>query len=180
VKKEKTKTNVPSNAALSEVSDLVAQLIAVEDEVAIAENELSAKKEQLRLLSEERVPVAMDELGLEKVTLTSGEQVAVKRQLRASIPKARLAEGLAWLRGNGHDDIIKNQVIAEFGRGEDARATELLENLRRGEYVATAKMTVNHQTLGATVRELTEEGVEVPHDILGVYEAVQTKITRKR
>ena len=58
----------------------------------------------------------------EEVTTTkykgSERIIEVKPFYSASIPKDRKGEAFEWLRIHGYDDIIKNQVSVQFGRGE--------------------------------------------------------------
>ena len=56
-----------------------------------------------------------------------------------------------WLRENGLDDIIKNEVSVQFGKGEDSRAQELLSLAGLNGYEPTQRQKVEPMTLMASI-----------------------------
>ena len=73
------------------------------------------------------------------------------------------------MRDNGHEDLIKNTITCDFGRGEDGNAKVLKETLTGSGVSYTDKTAVHPQTLKAFVREQVESGQNLPLDLLGVY-----------
>ena len=67
-------------------------------------------------LSVENIPALMDEMGLERIDVDG--LTVEKDDCHASIPQDRKEEAFAWLRENGLDDIIKNDVTCSFGKGK--------------------------------------------------------------
>ena len=79
---------------------------------------MKAVKLEKHKLSTENIPALMDEMGMDRVDV-DGLTVSRKMIVHASIPSDRKEEAFAWLRENGLDDIIKNDVTCSFGKGED-------------------------------------------------------------
>ena len=100
-----------------QLSDLVRKLRKVEDQIADAEQYLKAVKLEKHKLSTENIPALMDEMGMDRVDV-DGLTVTRKMIVHASIPSERKEEAFAWLRENGLDDIIKNDVTCSFGKAK--------------------------------------------------------------
>jgi hypothetical protein len=120
----------------------------------------------------------MSELGLESLTLKDGSSVKVKQLVQASIPVRYREEAFQWLRDNGHGDLIKNQVSATFGKGEDTSANDFIDKISSLGYEPTQKVWVEPMTLKAFVREQITEGTELPMDKFGVFVGAETKISK--
>ena len=86
---------------------------------------MKALKAEKHKLSVENIPSLMDEMGVERLDV-DGLTVERKMMVHASIPQARKDEAFAWLRENGLDDIIKNDVTCSFGKGEDNMAGDVV------------------------------------------------------
>ena len=115
--------------SLKEMADLCAEQASLEEEMRQLEEQLKAKAKAARKLSQEIIPAKMSELGLESLTLKDGSSVKVKQLVQASIPVRHREEAFKWLRDNGHGDLIKNQVSATFGKGEDQSANEFIDKI---------------------------------------------------
>ena len=85
-----------------------------------------------------------------------------------------------WLRENGLDDIIKNEVSVQFGKGEDSRAQELLSLAGLNGYEPTQRQKVEPMTLMALYRERVEAGLDMPSDSFNLFIQDETKISRKK
>ena len=121
----------------------------------------------------------METMNIKKLKLKDGETVEIGKFYSASIPEANKEAAFEWLRNNGLGDIIKNDVIVTFGRGEDNKASNYA-NLARGQgFVPIQKVGVNPQTLKATLRERVESGLNMPSEIFKTFVGNQTKIKRR-
>jgi hypothetical protein len=165
---------------LKRISTLTAEVLEVADQVAQMEEQLKEKKEELRKLRDEKLPDLMrNELGLETVTLASGETLTVKPAFGCSITEANKAKAHKWLRDNGFGDLIKNQVTVSFGRDEDKvaevcmRMVELLFAIKPAN-----KVGVHSNTLKAFVKEQKGKGVTLP-DSISVHEYFVVDIKTK-
>lgn len=164
--------------SLGEVSELARQLVTMQDEVKDLESMLKNRKEDLRKLQEQTLPDALIELGLSEVALENGVKIETKQFYRASIPKAKEDEAFAWLRDNGHGDLVKHVVSLRFDREEDEQARELIEDLRDKGLDPENKQSVHPMTLRAFARERIEAGEDIPHDLLGVYVGQQATVKK--
>jgi hypothetical protein len=160
------------------LSDLVRKLRAVEDNISDAEQHLKALKAEKQKLSVENIPALMDEMGVERLDV-DGVTVTRKMMVHASIPKDRKDEALGWLRSEGLDDIIKNDVTCSFGKGEDNIAGDVLGMLQESGYDASAKTYVHPMTLKAFVKERMESGKPIDLDMFGAFVANAAEIRRK-
>ena len=84
-----------------------------------------------------------------------------------------------WLRENGLEDIIKNEVFVTFGKGEDNKAKDLLSLAEQEGYEPQQKSKVEPMTLKALYRERIEAGLDMPSDSFHLFIKDQTKISRK-
>jgi hypothetical protein len=166
------------NTSLSSVAELAKQAIGIENDIEDLEKVLSEKKEALRNLTEERIPDALKEIGMAKFEMTDGSVIEVKPFYSASIPADRRGEAYEWLRAHGFDDIIKNTVSVQFGRGEDDAAGELINVIRKQGLLPDQAEKIESQTLKAWVREMVEQGTEFPTDLFGAYTGFKAKIKR--
>ena len=173
------KTPTIGDNSLKEMADLCAEQASLQEEMTQLEEQLKAKAKAVRKLSEEIIPAKMQELGLESLTLKDGSSVTVKQKVQASIPIRYREEAFQWLRDNGHGDLIKNQVSASFGKGEDQAANEFIDNINSLGYEHTQKLWVEPMTLKAFVREQIAEGSDIPMDKFGVFVGAETKISKK-
>ncbi len=160
------------------LSDLVRKLRAVEDNISDTEQHLKSLKAEKQKLSVENIPALMDEMGVERLDV-DGVTVTRKMMVHASIPKDRKDEALGWLRSEGLDDIIKNDVTCSFGKGEDNIAGDVLGMLQERGYDASAKTYVHPMTLKAFVKERMESGKPIDLDMFGAFVANAAEIRRK-
>jgi hypothetical protein len=167
----------PTNAQLAEVMALGEELVRVRAEITRREEEMKPLRARELILSQDIIPTTLMAFGGTGFRLKDGSGVEARKGLKASIPAARSAEALRWLRDNGYGDLIKNNVTASYGRGEDDRADALARALIDQGVVVDRKEGVHWQTLSGFCREKLEAGVELPHDLLGIVEYWNTKIT---
>ena len=102
-------------------------------------------------------------------TMADGSMIEVKPFYSASIPKDRKGEAFEWLRKHGYDDIIKNLVSVQFGRGEDDDASKLIGMIRENGMIPSQTEKIESQTLRAWVREMVEQGVTFPTELFGAF-----------
>jgi uncharacterized small protein (DUF1192 family) len=167
-----------SNESLTSVADLGKKALLIEKEIEDLEATLSERKEALRNLTDERIPEALREIGMNKFEMSDGSVIEVKPFYSASIPADRRGEAYEWLRLHGFDDIIKNTVSVQFGRGDDSAAGELIGIIRQQGLLPDQVEKIESQTLKAWVREMVEQGTEFPSELFGAYTGFKAKIKR--
>jgi hypothetical protein len=173
-----TTENFASDESLKVVGELAARQLKLEQELTDLEDQLKAKKEELTQVSEKDLPEALAECGLSEVKLLDGSKVTVKPYYQASPPKEKYEEAMSWLRDHGHGDLIKNDVIVSFGKGEDANALDFKAQLIEAGTSYIDKTGVHPMTFKAFVREQVETGQNLPFDLLGVYIGQKTSIKK--
>ena len=172
-----TAAPVAGDNILAQITRCARELKEADDEVAKAEAELKAAQQRARVLRENTLPELMKEAGQEKLRTSDGWDLELTQTLRASIPAASKAEAFRWLEENGQAAIIKRQIDLAFGKDEQEKADRALALVLEAGFHPTDKQSVHPQTLAATIRELIEQGVEVPLTLLGAY--VQSGVKMK-
>ena len=162
---------------LKAVGTFCEQLETVRTKIADRKSELKKLEEQEFKLENESIPTLLDEIGMKAVTLSSGSKVEIQEIYKAYISEANKPEAFAWLRDNGFDDIIKNDIVCSFGRGEEDNASELYQRLRTEGQAPIQKSGVHASTLKAFVKEQILKGADLPQDKFGVYVTNKVKIT---
>jgi len=160
------------------LSNLVRQLEQCVSDIDEAELHLKKLKQEKHRLSTEAIPSLMDEMDVSRLDV-GDVTVALKPFVSASIPADRKEEAYQWLRDHGLDDIIKNDVIMSFGRGEDENANQAMLELEKKGYHPESKTHIHAMTLKAFVRERVENGQPIDLDLFGAYVAKTADIKRK-
>jgi hypothetical protein len=162
----------------TQLSGHVRQMRSLEDEIRDAEDHIKALKQQKHSLATEIIPNLMDQMGVERLDV-DGVSVVRKNIVHASIPAARRDEAFEWLRANNCDDIIKNDVICSFSRGQDNEVGHMVAQLREQGYDPQQKTHIHPMTLKAFVRERIENGKDINLDLFGAYILNTAEIKRK-
>lgn len=157
----------------------VRQLFSLDSEISDVEAKLKELKESRRRLSEVTIPEMMEELGVTKMVLDSGETVSTKMDVYASVPSENWPDALGWLEANGLGDIIKTRVSLTYGRGEREAAVKMADYLSSTGAAVTLEEKVHPLTLRATIKELLAKGVDVPLDVFGAREYMKTVVKIK-
>lgn len=160
------------------LSGLVRSLRNVEQQIADTEQHLKTLKAEKHKLSVELIPSLMDEMGVERIDV-DGVTVSRKMMVHASIPVDRREDAFSWLREQGLDDIIKNDVIVSFGKGEDNIAGDVVGMLEERGFEPSTKTHIHPSTLRAFVKERVEKGKPIDLDMFGAFVANTAEIKRK-
>ena len=161
--------NDVSDGELSTVSTLANKQLQLATEVAGLEADLKAKKEELRLPSEQELPDAMQSAGLTQITLSSGERISINEFYNAHISKANQEKAYDWLVSNGHEGLIKNEVLLKFGREESVIVDETVSALQSRGLSPEVRQSVHPSTLKAFVKEQFTSGNDIPTEPFGIY-----------
>ena len=104
-------SEVTLNDIQTAVDDYVQMLLKME-EIDESKKALSAS---IKAYSEEIIPNLLTRCGLESITTASGQKITVKEEVFARIPTdpTKRAEALSWLRNNGGEDLIGEELIIE-------------------------------------------------------------------
>ena len=178
---EQDQTNVLDKSEnIKTLSSEVQKMESLIEEISNIEDKLKQKKKDLDVISGEVIPTMMSEMGLSQLKLMDGSQIDVKPFYNATITQANKEAAFNWLRQNGLEDIIKNDVVVSFGRGEDNKAAEYAELAKSQGLQPAQKLKVEPMTLKALVRERIEAGKEMPAEIFSIFAGNKTTIKRKK
>ena len=168
---EKTLSSVETldNAGLDTVAGLARKIKQQQDKVERLDRELKDEKQALLKLTDEDLPSTMADLGLSRFSLDDGSTVEVKPTYGASILVKDRPAAYDWLRDNGFDDIIKNVISCQFGRGEDDQASAFHAFASQQGYPTNQNESIHAGTLKAFVKERIEAGEDFPHTLFGAY-----------
>lgn len=151
-----------------------------EAEIGDLEDLLKSKKEELRRQSEEELPSMMAELGINSFELDDGSKVTVRDLYGGYISVPNRDAAYEWLRENNYDDIIKNIIAVQFGRGEDQKAEHYLKILEGHGLLPEQNTSIHPSTLKAWVKERMENGDQFPMDLFGAFVGQRAVIKRSR
>ena len=165
---------------LDGVARLAQEAAILEREIAEFEQFAKEKKQALHKITDEQLPEALEEMGLQKFTLTDGAEISVKPIYSASIPKDRKNEAFQWLRDHEFGDLVKNNVTVTFARGEDDKAKKFVDLCMSKNFTPSQLEKVEPMTLKAWLRERVEGGDAVPLDLFGGYISQRATIKRSK
>ena len=163
---------------LTSVAALARTIRDKESKISDLEQTLKEEKKALLKLTDEEMPSMLAEIGMSSFALDDGSTVEVKQTYGASILVDKRPEAYEWLRDNGYDDIIKNTVACQFGRGEDDQASAFAAFAQQQGYVPDQKTEVHPQTLRAFVKERCEAGEDFPMELFGAWVGQRAVIKR--
>ncbi len=178
---EQDKTDILDKSEnIKSLSNEVQKMESLAKEIEDIEENLKKKKKDLDVISAEVIPTMMSEMGLSQLKLMDGSMIDVKPFYNATITVANKESAFNWLRQNGLGDIIKNEMVVSFGRGEDNKAAQYAELAKSQGLQPAQKLKVEPMTLKALVRQRIEAGQEMPTEIFSIFVGNKTTIKRKK
>lgn len=165
---------------LTSVAALARQIRDKEETISRLEETLKEEKKTLLKLTDEEMPAMLAEIGISSFSLDDGSTVEVKQTYGASILVDNRPAAYEWLREHGYDDIIKNTVLCQFGRGEDDLASSFAAFAQQQGYVPQQKTEIHPQTLRAFIKERVEEGEAFPMELFGAWVGQRAVIKRSK
>ena len=165
LRKEKSDFEV---SEVDPISKACQEQLKIEKEIDDLESLMKVKKDLLRQNGEQIVSL-MEERGVKSIKISDGQSVDIKPFYTGSISKDNQEAAFDWLREHGYDDIIKNQVVLKFGRAEDEKADQIYSDLASKGLDADRNIKVEPMTLKGFIREMIENGKDIPMETFGVY-----------
>lgn len=164
------------------------EMVRLERQITATQEVLKELNEKYRQLTNETVPALMEEIGQTALPLSDKLQLIVFEGFECSLPTergiarikdtedrvetaARRARALKWLADNKFASLIKTEVAAVFGKGEDAKAKKL-QTLAKKELGISLSLerNVHPSTLKSFLKEMLSEGRKnVPLADFGVH-----------
>ena len=168
------------NEDLSTLTGFAEAIIKQDAFVKELDEKLKEEKKKLLKMTDEDLPALMTEANSMEFTLLDGSKVTIKPQYGASIKVDNRPAAYEWLREHGHDDIIKNTVSCQFGRGEDDLASSFKAFAEKEGYVPNQTEKIEPMSLRAFVKERVENGEEFPMELFGAYVGQRAVITKAK
>jgi hypothetical protein len=175
-------------AGANDLQQLVAyadEMLALEQEMEQLSEEMKKKTARYAKIQLDLLPDVMLAIGMKKFTLSSGYVVEVGDFVRGTIPTTNQIEGadefdrgmlmdrrmkaLTWLREQGAESLIKNQVVVLFGKGQDEDAKKFFEKIKNEGFPAKCEEEINFQTLNAYLKEALKGGKSIPADAFALF-----------
>lgn len=161
----------PSADQLDQLREKVKAAKELERVKADLEERLKEANEALSKVYYEILPDLMAQAGVAQITVEAWgnmPRVVAKAKpyyhanIAANWPPEKRQAALGWLEENGHGDLIKTEVAANFPRGEHAKALEFARLAKKAGATPALKETVHFQTLTAWLREQVEDKRVLP------------------
>jgi len=179
---DQSQINTLDSGQVSDVGEACNELDRVRQSIVDKEEEIKKLKDREFQLENEVIPSFFDTAGVSSITLTDGSKVSIKPQTRANITGENQDFCFNWLREQGLDDVIKNDVVVTFGRGQDSDAVNLISELENKGLYPANKRGVAWNTLAKLCEEQMQKG-SMTSDVqakFGVYTQSKVKIERKK
>lgn len=136
------------------------------------EEALSKQKTELYDIERAKLPEAMAAIKQSSFTTEDGVFVEIKdNEIEGTLPKrddAKRAGALQAIVDAGGKGIIKNQLIIEFGVGQEDSAADLAEALCAKGHAVSVIKNIHHQTLMSFLRQKVRDGSKIDLDAIGV------------
>jgi len=162
---------------LKALATLSTKLLKLQAEADQMEDELKAKRQDIKLLAETTIPDAMAACGMKEFTLANGYKLKIQDITAGSIPEKNRTEAFAWLRTHGFGWLIKTDIKVTLGKDSESLAARAIAALEKLKIPAEVKEAVHPQTLAAWVREEREGGNQkLPLDLLGIFIGKRVKV----
>ncbi len=154
---------------LGQLGALVTEVGVKEAAIAEAAQRLKDLEREWRVLVEQDIPSIMDEIGMAKITMADGSNVAVDDFLYASIPKKNKRAVADWLAANNLESLVSRDVVTHFERGEEELIQQTVDLIREHGFACTTTESMNTGSVKSAIRELLDNGVDVPMKLFGAY-----------
>ena len=162
---------------IKDVSEASNHYLKVESDILSLEEQIKLKKLELQQTNDTIVTL-MESRGVKSIKLMSGDAVSFTPFYKGHISKANEAEAFGWLEQNNHGELIKNIVSIQFGKGENDKASKLINSLQADGLSPDQKRKVESMTLNAFLKEQINKGENIPIETFGVFIGNKVKIKR--
>lgn len=172
----------PTGDLLTRLRTSVAEMLELQAHAAKLEEEAKATKRALDNITITVIPALLAKAGIDSFKTSDGQTVGLKDVVYARITDENYDEAMAWLKVNGHIDIVSTELKLKFTKGNVGAAEEAMERVRALGYEPEEKQVVNTNTLQALLKDELKKGAEVPLETFNASwnQVAYVKQTRKR
>jgi len=161
---------------LGEITALADKQLQLEGDIDRLEQQLAAKKKELNVVMLDRLPAAMQSVGLKSLVLTSGKTVNLKEEMTISVPAKRKAEIIGKLRSMDLAYLVANSISINFDKGADDQADKTMKFATEQGLEAIRSETVNSASLKKLLNDRRKEGVNDDLSFFGAFVVTKTTI----
>jgi len=167
------------NTDLSGVIKLSKKLVAQSKIVNDLTSALKEESKKLNKIQFEDLPELMNELDLVSTEIEvdgSVFKLSKAEKYFASITKDKKPFIIKWLRDNKHTGLIKNEIIAQVGKGKDNVAADVCAYIEKAGLDVTREENVHTGSFKALIKDDINKGKNVPLEELGVQRVIQASV----
>ena len=167
------------NTDLSGVIKLSKKLVAQSKIVNDLTSALKEESKKLNKIQFEDLPELMNELDLVSTEIEVDGLVfklSKAEKYFASITKDKKPFIIKWFRDNKHTGLIKNEIIAQVGKGKDNVAADVCAYIEKAGLDVTREENVHTGSFKALIKDDINKGKNVPLEELGVQRVIQASV----
>lgn len=173
----------PTRAELEHLTTMARNQIELESRLELKFEEVYKIIEELNDLRLKKLPEYAESIGVDSITLSSGDKIEVESKITAKIPEKSNEVVINWLKKNGHGSIIKNEIQLRFDASDDDQVEfeKAMSILRDNEFEITQKSTIDWRTLNKFAKERIESMDDTfDRKLFGVYDVRQSVINGRK
>lgn len=181
------------NASMANLGECIQRLLDLQKDVNSVETLLKNKKAELHKIESEILPDLMMSLNCKSHVTNSGEVISLKEVVNGNIPSLtsiarakgdkreeyinRRNAAFHWLKQQGLDGVIKNEININVGKDKEGR-DKILSALKGIGIDANINENVHASTLNALFKDLLKSGEEIPQDVFNLHVGKVAKIKK--
>ncbi len=173
----------PGDNLMARLEGLAQEQLDAEARLSSLEAQVDEAKAVVRRIKENDLPNLLDEaqLGDSKIVTPNGIEIAMKEEIRGSIPKGKEKPAHDWLEENDNGGLIKRTVTITFSKDEESWAAKFARDCanRKKPLNLEIKRAVHISTLRSFVKECMANGIPIPLQTFGVFRQRFTKVKVK-
>jgi hypothetical protein len=164
----------PSVEQLSTISKWASKALALQAEIAQAEEHLKQLGKELRQIEEVDLPKAMMASGSTEFTTTDGGTISIDDVIQGGLTKdeGKREFTLQWFIDNGGLENIKRHFEINYTKGQSSYASAFRKLLQENQVNFYEFEDIHHSTMKAflneKLREFAKTGELVPFDKMGL------------
>lgn len=147
---------------------------ALEQDIKKAESYLKNLKEELRDVSEKKIPSLMEDIGMKKFTLTDGSTIELQDFFSVKMSDKPTCHRV--LEDLGHGGLVKREISIPLGKESEELCEKMQKFCQDNNITMTPKEQVHWATLNSLARELSEQGETLPEKFFDTYQGTKTKL----
>lgn len=181
------------NDSMANLGDCIQRLLDLQKDIEVAESLLKNKKAELYKIESEILPDLMMSLNCKTYVTNSGEVISLKDVVNGNIPSLtaiarakgdkredyinRRNAAFEWLKQQGLDGVIKNEININVGKDKEGR-DKILSALKGIGIDANINENVHASTLNALFKDLLRSGEEIPQDVFNLHVGKVVKVKK--